>query len=158
MTPPKLQSLPERSSVSNRQAFLLRVAELLHVYGTPAFRLERVLMPVSREPSAARARGLVDGLAALSDAHTWVREIVIGDEQPPPFRTGPPPEGMSVDKERLPEQPIVEAILDQVHTMSPELLVLTSRGHDGPLDALFGSTAEQVLRRAGVPVLIVPAD
>ena len=87
-----------------------------------------------------------------------MREIVIGDEQPPPFRTGPPPEGMSVDKERLPEQPIVEAILDQVHTMSPELLVLTSRGHDGPLDALFGSTAEQVLRRAGVPVLIVPAD
>lgn len=47
MTPPELQSLPQRSSVSSRQAFLLRVAELLHVFGTPAFRLERVLLKLA---------------------------------------------------------------------------------------------------------------
>ena len=42
--PPPLTSDPS-------QAFLLGVAELLHAYGTPAFRLERVLVNVARDLS-----------------------------------------------------------------------------------------------------------
>jgi uncharacterized membrane protein YjjP (DUF1212 family) len=38
-------ALPERAG---EHAFLLRVAELLHAYGTPAYRLERVLQKVAR--------------------------------------------------------------------------------------------------------------
>lgn len=40
---------PGRSDkVASEEAFLLRVTELLHAYGTPAFRLERVLQLVAR--------------------------------------------------------------------------------------------------------------
>jgi len=42
MTPPPQTTDPNA-------AFLLRIAELLHSYGTPAFRLERVLMNVARD-------------------------------------------------------------------------------------------------------------
>jgi len=143
-----------------------RVPSLVLPHGAPPLvdeatgliRLRRVLMPVAVRPSAARARALVDGLAALSDGTTLVREVSIGEAEPPPFRAGPPPRGMSVDKERISHAAsVVDTVLAQVDELKPDLVVLTSRGHDGPLDALFGSTAEQVLRRSGVAVLVVPA-
>jgi len=142
-----------------------RVPSLVVPLGAPSlvdpatglFRLSRVLMPVSIEPSAARARGLVDELASMSDGETLVQELSVGTQQPPPFRADPPPVGMSLDKERVEHGDVVETILARAETMRAELVVLTSRGHDGPLDALFGSTAEQVIRRSGRSVLVVPA-
>ncbi|MDF1798878.1 MAG: threonine/serine exporter family protein [Planctomycetota bacterium] len=47
MIPPELLSMPPKRTRPPEEAFLIRVAELLHTFGTPAFRLERVLLKVA---------------------------------------------------------------------------------------------------------------
>jgi nucleotide-binding universal stress UspA family protein len=42
-------------------------------------------------------------------------------------------------------------------TQAADLLIMTTAGHAGVLDALRGSTTEQVLRRVPCPLLAVPA-
>jgi nucleotide-binding universal stress UspA family protein len=54
--------------------------------------------------------------------------------------------------------PVVDAIVDATGETAADLIVMTSEGHDSLADALHGSTTEQVLRRAGRPLLVVPAQ
>jgi nucleotide-binding universal stress UspA family protein len=51
----------------------------------------------------------------------------------------------------------VGKILDEAARLAADLIVLGSHGHGRVYDLLVGSTCEGVLRRAAVPVLIVPA-
>lgn len=51
----------------------------------------------------------------------------------------------------------VEKILDEAQRLQADLIVMGSHGHGKVFDLLVGSTCEGVLRRAGVPVLIVPS-
>ena len=51
---------------------------------------------------------------------------------------------------------VVETILAQATALDADLIVMATRGHDGLLDHLRGSTTEQVLHRAGRPLLAVP--
>jgi nucleotide-binding universal stress UspA family protein len=51
----------------------------------------------------------------------------------------------------------VGKILDEAERLGADVIVLGSHGHGRVYDLLVGSTCEGVLRRAGVPVLIVPA-
>jgi nucleotide-binding universal stress UspA family protein len=48
------------------------------------------------------------------------------------------------------------AILAAAESHAADLIVMATAGHDGVLDALRGSTTEQVLRRASCPLLAVP--
>jgi nucleotide-binding universal stress UspA family protein len=52
----------------------------------------------------------------------------------------------------------VEVILDTAKTEAADLIVMTTAGHQGFLDALRGSTTERVLRSAPCPLLAVPAS
>lgn len=52
---------------------------------------------------------------------------------------------------------VVDMILKVVDEISPDLIVMATKGHQGFLDAARGSTTEQVLRRAPIPLLAVPA-
>jgi nucleotide-binding universal stress UspA family protein len=52
---------------------------------------------------------------------------------------------------------VVEEILTTERGWHPDLMVLATQGHRDFVDALRGSTTEQVLRRARCPVLAVPA-
>jgi nucleotide-binding universal stress UspA family protein len=52
----------------------------------------------------------------------------------------------------------VEAILDQEETYDPDLIVLGAHGEPRLRDAIFGTTAGHVARRARQPVLIVQTD
>jgi nucleotide-binding universal stress UspA family protein len=52
---------------------------------------------------------------------------------------------------------VVEQIIKISEDRSPELIVMATQGHQGFMDALRGSTTEQVLRKASCPVLAVPA-
>ena len=52
---------------------------------------------------------------------------------------------------------IVEGILRAAEVGPADLLVLTTQGRRGFLDALRGSTTERVVRGARCPVLAVPA-
>jgi hypothetical protein len=52
---------------------------------------------------------------------------------------------------------VVDQILEEEAHWRPDLMVLATQGHMDFLDALRGSTSEQVLRGAHCPVLSVPA-
>jgi nucleotide-binding universal stress UspA family protein len=48
---------------------------------------------------------------------------------------------------------VVDVILDVAKEMNADLIVMATRGHDGFLDVLRGSTTERVLRGAACPLL-----
>ena len=50
-----------------------------------------------------------------------------------------------------------EQILRRADDLSPDLVIMVTEGRHGFLEALRGSTTEQVLRRAPCPVLAVPS-
>jgi nucleotide-binding universal stress UspA family protein len=52
----------------------------------------------------------------------------------------------------------VDQILTTSEDHDADLIVMPTQGRDGFLDALRGSTTEQVLRAARCPVLAVPAQ
>ena len=52
---------------------------------------------------------------------------------------------------------VVEQILQVAAERSADLIVMTTQGHHGFLDALRGSTTERVLHGARCPLLAVPA-
>jgi nucleotide-binding universal stress UspA family protein len=56
------------------------------------------------------------------------------------------------------EGPVVQTIVDTAREVDADLIVMATRGREGFLDALRGSTTEQVLRQAGRAVLAVPSD
>jgi nucleotide-binding universal stress UspA family protein len=51
---------------------------------------------------------------------------------------------------------VVPRIIQTAAEVEADLIVMSTRGHNGLLDALRGSTTEQVLRQAGRPLLAVP--
>lgn len=53
---------------------------------------------------------------------------------------------------------VVQEILALERERAVDLLVMTTQGHDGFLDALRGSTTERVLRGARCPLLAIPAQ
>ncbi len=72
---------------------------------------------------------------------------------------------MEDDADPVPTESIIawgrpfEALLKKASEISAFLIVLGTAGHSADLEkALFGSTAEKVLRSASCPVLCVPAE
>jgi nucleotide-binding universal stress UspA family protein len=55
------------------------------------------------------------------------------------------------------EGSVVDGILDECEESGADLIVMATKGREGFLDALRGSTTEQVLRGAKCPLLAVPA-
>jgi len=51
----------------------------------------------------------------------------------------------------------VAGLLDYIRRLQPALVVVGSHGHGAVLRLLMGSVAESLIRRAGVPVMVVPA-
>jgi nucleotide-binding universal stress UspA family protein len=56
-----------------------------------------------------------------------------------------------------PEGDVVETIGAVAAEVGADLIVMTTEGHHGFLDALRGSTSERVLRAARCPLLAIPA-
>jgi nucleotide-binding universal stress UspA family protein len=52
---------------------------------------------------------------------------------------------------------VVDTIVATADQLDVDLIVMATEGRHGFLDALRGSTTEAVLRRAGRPLLAVPA-
>lgn len=53
---------------------------------------------------------------------------------------------------------VVNAVLKTADKLQCDLLVMATQGHKGFLDALRGSTTEQVLRKTPCPLLAIPSD
>lgn len=123
--------------------------------GTGEPRLRNILVPVDHTPRAARAIALAMDLAAAMGADDAVFHLVhVGTRWPPTTLPG----GREFGVRRLERTGgVVEEIVTAADQVQADLIVMATRGHDGLLDALRGSTTEQVLRRARRAVLAVPA-
>ena len=118
-------------------------------------RLRNILVPIDHTPRAARAIALVMDLADALGADDAVFHLLhVGSRWPPT----PLPGGRESQVKRLERKGgVVEEIVAAANQLEADLIVMATHGHDGLLDALRGSTTEQVLRRAKRALLAVPA-
>ena len=118
--------------------------------------LRNILVPVDSEPSPTTALVFAKRAAEiLGDEGVTITAMHIGDERPatPALDDGP---HWSWQWDQQLGDP-VEQILAGAERHRADLIVMPTAGHDSVLDALRGSTTEQVLRQAPCPLLAVPA-
>lgn len=118
--------------------------------------LKNILVPVDDEPNCAAAVKFARRTAeALGDDNVNITLFHVGDH-PAPTPALVEGTGWTWQKEVVRGEPVAE-ILSAVERHATDLIVMPTAGHDGVLDALRGSTTEQVLRRAPCPLLAVPS-
>jgi nucleotide-binding universal stress UspA family protein len=118
--------------------------------------LGNILIPVSESPSAqpaviAAAR-LVRRLERPSGTITL---LTVGADAPPSKLHRPDVTGWTWQT-RTATGDVVTRILEAAGEVKADLIIMSTAGHHGFLDALRGSTTEQVLRRATCPLVAVP--
>jgi nucleotide-binding universal stress UspA family protein len=117
---------------------------------TGRLHLKSAVIPVAREPSPSRALLLFHRL--FGRLGLVRRYIHVGDGR---FElTGP---GGARETVMSVEGPTVDGILSAANSYLADLLVMPTAGRHGFLDALRGSTTEQVLHRAPCALLALPA-
>ena len=113
-----------------------------------AMGLNKIVVPLARDPSPRRALHTMNTL--LDPLNPYIRGIHIGDTAPWILdETG------DLLDVKLVQGPVVETILEAAETA--DLIAMPTDGRHGFLDALRGSTTEQVLRQARCPLLALPA-
>lgn len=118
--------------------------------------LKNILVPVDAEPNCAAAVEFSRRVAeVLGDDNVNITLLHVGDH---PVPTPPLVEGTGWSwlTEDVQGEPVAE-ILSAADRHAADLIVMATAGHEGVLDALRGSTTEQVLRRARCPLLAVPS-
>ena len=124
---------------------------------TGGVSLQRVLVPVDHTPAPQAAADTVEALLkGLGTSGGTARILHIGEERAMPEVRVPHPGACRWELVARPGNPVDE-IIAAATAWAADLIVMTTQGHAGVLDALRGSTTERVLRRASCPVLAVPA-
>jgi nucleotide-binding universal stress UspA family protein len=118
--------------------------------------LRRLLVPVDRRPDATAAIAAAARAAqSMSVGSVEIYLLHVGKEMP--TLVGPDLPGCAWRKMTTTGEP-VESIVEIARAHDVDMLVLTTEGHQGVLDALRGSVTERVVRNATCPVLAVPAN
>ncbi len=124
---------------------------------TGAVTLRHVLIPIDHAPAPQTAvdatSALLEGLGCTQTAATILH---VGDARDMPPVKLPRSSGQTWEQITRGGEP-VEAIVQAATERVTDLVVMTTQGRDGFLDALRGSTTERVLHRAPCPLLAVPA-
>ena len=112
--------------------------------------LNNVAVPVADHPSPLRALDVLrrlTGKLGVSEhlVHAGNSPIRISDTSGAPLKV------------RTMTGPVVETILAAAETFGADLIAMPTAGQNGFLDALRGSTTEQVVRKAQLPLLALPA-
>ena len=118
--------------------------------------LNNVLVPVDAEPDASTALEYARRAAEImGDGDVTITALHVGETvmRDPEFEDSDSINWRSEHRQGDP----VDRILEAAEDLKAELIVMTTRGHDGLTDVLRGSTTEKVLRRASCPLLAVPA-
>jgi nucleotide-binding universal stress UspA family protein len=116
-------------------------------------RLERILIPVAHNPSPISSlRTLTSLLAPLGISSAAFQFMHVGDSEPKIIGVS----GQPLSAIQVVQGPVEETILRIAHDYHADMFAMPTAGRDGFLDALRGSTTEQVLRRAPCPVLAIP--
>jgi nucleotide-binding universal stress UspA family protein len=119
--------------------------------------LGRILIPTDRKPYPGVGIDVASGLLkCLNVASPKIEALYVGETARMPAVNAPHGLGGSFEQLARPGKPVDE-ILRRAEEIDADLIVMVTEGHHGFLDALRGSTTEQVLRRAPCPLLAVPA-
>ena len=117
--------------------------------------LREVLVPTDQRPDARPAIRAAVELARLLEAREpRLTSLHVGAWDPPPPAT--PPNSWRRQTVRRAGN-AVDQILKAAEELPADVIVLTTEGRRGFLDALRGSTAERIVCQAPCPVLAVPA-
>ena len=123
---------------------------------TGCVKLRNILVPVSHRPNAHRAIKIAEAIGSLfSAAELRIEFLHVGKEEDMPDVQIPEHSGWIIERTAW-QGDIVDHIVDASETQESDLIVMATEGHHGFLDALRGSTTEQVLKQAKCPVLAVP--
>ena len=126
-----------------------------HATGSP--RLRNVLLPVDLSVPPAQAAALALKIAdGLGCEDALIHALHVGSPADAPvIWTDPRHEGRvrHIDADGS----LVDTIAAQAAAIDADLIVMATRGHDGLLDHVRGSTTEQVLHQARRPLLAVLA-
>lgn len=126
--------------------------------GSGKVSIRRVLVPVAIDPHPRRALELAGKLLqALGQQEGVITLLHVGTEGSDPLIEQAPPAGWSMER-IVREGDTVDTIAHVAEAIGCDLVVMTTKGHDGFLDVMRGSTTERVLRAVHCPVLAVPAD
>jgi nucleotide-binding universal stress UspA family protein len=124
---------------------------------TGAVSMKQVLIPVDHSPPVGGAieRGL-RAITAFGGTDARLTLLHVGPEStfpPVPAPSGP----WSIVKTSREGKPVDE-ILAAAEESQADLIIMVTKGTHGLLEALRGTTTEQVIRSAPCPVLSIPAD
>ncbi|MBT5709270.1 MAG: universal stress protein [Verrucomicrobia bacterium] len=123
---------------------------------TGCIQLNNILVPVAHQPSAHRAAKAAEAIASLfSVTEVRIEFLHIGSQSDAPNVRIPCHSGWVVEHSAW-EGNVVEHILSTSETQNTDLIVMATEGHHGFIDALRGSTTEQVLKQTKCPLLAVP--
>jgi nucleotide-binding universal stress UspA family protein len=118
--------------------------------------LRRILVPVAVRPSAQAAVQFAARAAALiGEDDVEIVLLHVGDEMP---ELRLPGELVSRTREVLRNGEIEDEIVAAAEEMDADLVVMVTEGPNSLIDALRGTTTENVLRRVACPVLTVPVQ
>ena len=155
-----------RGSVSRPIARAAAAAALFLPYGSEGFvsradgstSLRNILLPVDSKPSPGNAVEAACRLAwGLQCPEVTFTLLHVGGAGEMPTIKTEEQEGWSWKKVSR-QGEVVEVILTAAKQTRADLIVMTTEGRNGFLDALRGSTTERVLLGGSYPLLAIPAD
>jgi len=119
--------------------------------------LRDIVLPIDRHPSPLEAVAMaIDVAAALDASDAVVHLLHVGRSDAMPDVKEATAQYPHVRRHNA-DGDVVEAITSLADRLDAGLIVMTTAGRHGILDALRGSTTQRVLRQAGRPLLAVPA-
>ena len=114
-------------------------------------RLQNVLIPIDDDPDPAGAIAVARGLARTLGQHPKFHLLHVGSADSVPRHD-------AIEGEEIVRSgPVVETIVEVADEVRADLIVMATAGHKGFLDAIRGSTTEEVLVKAKRALLAVPA-
>jgi nucleotide-binding universal stress UspA family protein len=121
-------------------------------------QLQHILVPIDRSPEPQNGLDAAACVArALGCTKVHFTLLHVGDTEVVPSTEAPIQPGWTFEN-KVASGTVVDQILNVSEDLDADLIAMPTEGRDGFLDALRGSTTEQVLRGARCPVLAVPAQ
>jgi nucleotide-binding universal stress UspA family protein len=119
--------------------------------------IRNILIPVDRDPHPSAAVVLALELADLCGGRDAVVHLLhVGTTEEAPIVEIDPRTNRRLQRHTR-SGPVIDAILAVAEELQPDFIAMSTRGRQGFLDAVRGSTTERVLREAKRPLLAVPA-
>ena len=119
--------------------------------------IRRILVPVDREPSPLPSIEYAIRMAEAMSEPVEIFLLHIGGPESMPALELPERASCRWKTEQL-EGDVVDLIAGKAEELDADLIIMTTAGREGILDALRGSVTQQVLRRTPCPLLAVPVN